>query len=368
MQNWKTCILLVGSLLLSNCLSQNEHIAQEPVTIGWANLQIAPKTNNNFCTELSFDDLDPAGEQVKRDFTHGLAVGFIPNDSSTANKISLETYWVSVNKQLTFNLLFWYPKGNEGTLSLRLFTLLDEQPLTDALPQPGSYNDLHLNRGDYITIQVTIPPLDSGIHDVIVVAVASPENDPDVYGIVDLIYKRITLIAEPAPTPPFRNIDFTTLPAEGSNKQDDPAMTLELTLEKDGIDVWNWPQPWLDIRENTPLTFYALGGHQDVTNLDAPDLEPLQSSFSTLLLFVDYQQVEIAPGQTALYANMDSDTAYARIPITLNPLPAGKHHILVLRIDTPGVPMCILRGDTHSRILPNSVYGKLVGLNVLPEK
>ncbi|HXF84920.1 MAG TPA: hypothetical protein VNK49_05970 [Anaerolineales bacterium] len=60
-------------------------------------------------------------------------------------------------------------------------------------------------------------------------------------------------------------------------------------------------------------------------------------------------------------------TAYARLPITINLPPPGKHHILVLRIDTPGVPMCILWGDPHSRILPNSVYGKLVGVNVLPE-
>jgi hypothetical protein len=352
--------------LFSGCSSQTEPTSHEPATIEWDNLQIDPGTINSVCTEKSFEDLDPAGEQIKQDFTNGLAFTFIPQNASTANKISLETFWVNANKQSTLNLLFWYPEGNEGGLNLRFFVLLNERQLDNALPDSVIFSDINLQPGDEKSIQITIPPLSPGVHDVIAVAFPFDRNIPDVYGTVDLIYKRITLIAEPAPTPPFRNIDFTTLPSEGSNKRNDPAMTLELTLKKDGIDVWNWPHPWLDIQENTPLTFYALGGHQDVINADAPHLEPLKSSFSAFLLFVDYQQVEIAPGQTAVYAKMDSDTAYARLPITLPPLPAGRHHILVLRIDTPGVPMCILRGDTHSRILPNSVYGKLVGINVLP--
>ncbi|GAB4460204.1 MAG: hypothetical protein OHK0041_24540 [Anaerolineales bacterium] len=331
-------------------------------------MQINPGTINIVCTEKSFEDLDPDGEQAKQSFTYGLAVGFIPQNASTVNKISIETFWVNANKQSTLNLLFWYPEGNEEELNLRLFVLLDERQLDNALPDSVIFSDINLQPGDYKSIPITIPPISPGAHDVIVVAIPSPENDPDVYGIVDLIYKRITLIAEPAPAPPFRNIDFASLPPEGSLKRNDPAMALEVTLKKDGIDVWNWPQPWLDIQENTPLTFYALAGHQDVTNLDAPDLEPLKSSFSAFLLFVDYQQVEIAPAQPVLYAKMDSDTAYARIPITIAPLPPGKHHLLVLRIDTPGVPMCILRGDPQSRILPNSVYGKLVGINVLPDQ
>jgi hypothetical protein len=366
MRPWIIYVLLACSLLFSGCSSPTEPTTHEPATIGWDNLQIAPGTIENLCVEKSFGDLDPTGEQIKQDFSDGLAVGFIPQSASTVNKISLETYWVNADKQSTFNLLLLYPNGNEGALSLRLFVLLDEHQLNNALPTSVISSDINLHPGDEKSIPIAIPSLAPGVHDVLVVGIPLV-NDPDAYGIVDLIYKRITLIAEPAPTPPFRNIDFTTLPAEGSNKHNDPAMTLELTLKKDGIDVWNWPHPWLDIRANTPLTFYALGGHQDVTNLDAPAVEPLQSSFSAFLLFVDYQQVEIAPNQTVLYAKMDSDTAYARLPITIKPLPPGKHHILVLRIDTPGVPMCILRGDTRSRILPNSVHGKLVGVNVLPE-
>lgn len=361
-------VLFITNLVVTNCSSQKNAHIQEQGAIEWNDLQITPRTGSDLCTEIPPEDID-TGEGIKRDFPSGPGIlsGFFPKNLSVPHKIAYDTYWVDPNQQLLLNWLFWYPEGNLEPLMLRLFVLLDDSQLSNALPESGIYNDITLQPGDDKSLTITIPPLAPGVHDVLVVGIPLV-NDPDVYGIVHLIDKRITLIAEPAPTPPFRNINFTTLPAEGSNKHNDPAMTLELTLEKDGIDVWNWPHPWLDVKENTPLTFYALGGHQDVINADAPHLEPLTSSFSAFLLFVDYQQVEIAPNQTVLYAKMDSDTAYARLPITLPPLPAGKHHILVLRIDTPGVPMCILWDNPDERILPNSIYSKLVGVNVLPEK
>ncbi len=322
---------------------------------------------DSLCKDVYLSEKD--WEREKPNVTYGLLEGVTPYTSKNIHKVANNTAWVNANEEILLRWQLWYPAGNERpSINLRIFVLLDGRQLDHALPKPGLYNDIVLERGEDKSFAVAIPPLEPGIHDIVAIGIPYLEEYPNEYGIVVLTGWRFTLIAEPAPTPPFRNIDFTTLPAEGSNKHNDPAMALELTLKKDGIDVWNWPHPWLDIRANTPLTFYALGGHQDVTNLDAPAVEPLKSSFSAFLLFVDYQQVEIAPNQTVLYAKMDSDTAYARLPITIKPLPPGKHHILVLRIDTPGVPMCILRGDTRSRILPNSVHGKLVGVNVLPEK
>jgi hypothetical protein len=359
-------VILIFNLLATNCSLQKDTAAQESTKIGWEDLQVSPKPNDNLCTKISIDELD--WEQSKQDFAYGLYNAIEPAAAPNQGDLAEGTQWVNANEPLIFNWRFWYPEGNEESASLRLFVLLDERQLEDALPEPGIYNDINLQPGDDKSIKVNISPLSDGIHEIILVGIPYPQNEPNIYGNVVVVSRRITLIVGFPPSPPFRNINFTTLPAEGSNKHNDPAMTLELTLEKDGIDVWNWPHPWLDLQENTPLTFYALGGHQDVINLDAPDVEPLKSSFSAFLLFVDYQQVEIAPNQTVLYAKMDSDTAYARLPITLPPLPAGKHHLLVLRIDTPGVPMCILWDNPDERILPNSVHGKLVGVNVLPEK
>ena len=84
-------------------------------------------------------------------------------------------------------------------------------------------------------------------------------------------------------------------------------MAIELTFtskedRKDGIRVWNWLDPWLTLSTDIPAHFYALVGYEDVNNLDAPSLEPLKVSFFAILLFVVYQQIEIAPNQTVYMA------------------------------------------------------------------
>jgi hypothetical protein len=356
-------VILISSLLTTSCFSQK----QEPSLIDWKNLQIPIKTDDNLCVETLPEELD-TGEGIKQDFTAGLAIGFLPTNLSAPHKIAYDTYWVNADEKLSFNWLFWYPKGNEGPLNLRLFVLLDDQQLVNVLPQPGSYNDLQLNKGDDITLQVAIPPLAAGVHDVIAIAIASPQNDPDVYGKVDLLSNRITLIVEPTSSSPFRKINFTPLAPEGSVKRNDPALVLELTLKSNEIKVWNWPDPWLTVNSDTPIHFYALAGHEDVTNVDVPSLPELEESFFSLLLFSDYQQVEIAPNQMALYGKVDKDTAYTRFSLELPPLSEGEHRILVLRVDTPGVPVCLLKGNPKGRFLPNSVYGKLVGIKVFPPK
>lgn len=364
-------MLLIVILFVTSCSPQIEPIIRE--SINWENLQINPRSVDDLCTEISPEQLDITGEEIKHDFSYGFAQSLFPKDISKPRKIAAGTYWVDANEQLLINWLFWYPKGNEGPINLRLFVLLDEQQLTDALPQPGKYNDLYLDKGDEITtIPISLPSLTAGVHTLITIAVPSPENDPDEYGTVEIISSRMILIAEPASSP-FRDIDFVSLPAEGSIKNDDPGMAIELTFtskedRKNGIRVWNWPDPWLTVNADTRPRFYALAGYEDVNNLDAPSLKPLEESFFAILLFVDYQQVEVIPNYNVLYAAVNKDNAYTRIPIELSPLPEGKHHILALRIDTPGVPYCLLRGDSKERILPFSIYGRLVGIDVLPAK
>lgn len=331
--------------------------------ISWKQLQITPGPIKNLCSNIFSQDLDWG--KLKNDFTYGLIEGLYPQKGSETEKLSHGTIWVDNNEELIFKWKFWYPEGNDKPVALRLFVLLDEQQLNDALPQPGAYNDIKLERGDDLSIELKIPPLDPGIHDLIAIGIPYPQSEPNAYGTIIVISRRVTLVVESS-AHPFRKIAFTPLPAEGSLKHNDPLMALELTLKDDGIDIWNWPDPWLPATNDMSIQFYALAGHEDVTNLDAPPMDPLLESFFAILLFVDYQQVETSPNRTTIYGKVDNDTAYTRIPLEIPLLPVGKHQILVLRIDTPGVPMCILAGNPTGRILPNSVYGKLVGIDVQP--
>lgn len=356
-------IIMVFSFLIASCSPTNGLINPKPSVIAWENLQKNLKNDNTLCTRMLPEEIDTF-EKAKQTFPpYGLTVGFQPEDLSTSSRIANETFWVNSNEEIKLDWLFWYPIGNDEPANLRLFVLLDEHQLDHALPEPGKYNDITLERGADLTLKVKIPPLEPGVHDIIAIGIPFPENEPDEYGITVIISKRITLIVEPASSQ-FRKIVFSPLLAEGTIKNNDPLLTLDLTIQPDGIEIWNWPDPWLNVQENTSATFYALAGHQDVNNLDAPLVEPLEESFFALLFFVDYQQVEVVPGQPVSYNKADKDNAYGRIPLQIPPLPEGKHRILVLRIDTPGVPFCVLKGDPGERILPFSIYGRLVGVDV----
>lgn len=359
------CAILTFGLLISGCSSQKEINSYEQSEIDWNDLQLAPRTIENLCTKISPEELN--WDRLKQDFPYGLFGGIYPETTSTLVKLADGTLWVNAKEQLSLKLRFWYPTGNDFSANLRFFVLLNEHQLDNALPKPGMYNDINLERGDDIALDLRIPPLENGTHDLIVIGIPYPQDYPDELGILRLMSWRITLIAEPSTTI-FRKMSFRSLPIEGSLNQNDPLIPLTLTLKEDSIEVWNWPSPWLDLESNHDVEIFVLAGHNFVNNLDAPNLEELEASFFSLLVFMDYQQIMFAPNQAVFYGKVVKDTAYSRIPIKIISPPAGKHHLLVLRIDSPGVPMCLLRSDPTGRILPNSIYGSLVGLNVLSSK
>lgn len=92
---------------------------------------VASESINDLCPAIPLEEIDTR-ENVKNDFTYGLAGGFLPEDLLVPLKIAYETYWVNPNEQLLFDWLFWYPQGNEEPATLRLFVLLDELQLDKA--------------------------------------------------------------------------------------------------------------------------------------------------------------------------------------------------------------------------------------------
>lgn len=232
--------ILALILFTTSCSSESEPDSQEPSVIGWDDLQVTPKTNNNLCTDIPPEEL--MWERLKQDFTSGLFGGIYPEDTSNLDKLADATLWVTANEQQSLRWRFWYPEGNDRSANLRLFVLLDEHQLNSVFPEPGFYNDINLERGDDIALNITIPPLEPGVHDLIAIGLPYSQDYPNEYGIVRLVSWRITLIVEPLPSP-FRKLRFDSLSREGSVKKNDPLIPLTLTLKKDGLDVWNWPSP-----------------------------------------------------------------------------------------------------------------------------
>lgn len=326
-----------------------------PIT--WSDLQVTPSVNGTLCWDVSLLGGKPTWEQVKRDFGTGLVMKL---DILDAKEIGYQTYEIPSGLPLETELYVWYGAENSKYADVRFLVLLDEQQL-DAFTSNRYYRDVTISPGSEITISIKIPPVSLGVHDLVIIGIPFLNEYPNPEGIVRILSYRITLVVPPI-TFPFRQIDFVNMPAKGLLSRGEPKIPLMLSLSDRELKVWDWPHEWLSTKTST-LDFFVLSGYENVTNLDAPYLSEPESSFFALIFFVDYQQVDVESGNRAIYGKVSNDTAYTTIQAKMN-LQQGKHHILVVKINSPGIPMCVLYGPPSGRILPFDVIATLHGVDV----
>lgn len=326
-----------------------------PIT--WSDLQVTPSVNGTLCWDVSLLGGKPTWEQVKRDFGTGLVMKL---DILDAKEIGYQTYEIPSGLPLETELYVWYGAENSKYADVRFLVLLDEQQL-DAFTSNRYYHDVTISPGSEITISIKIPPVSLGVHDLVIIGIPFLNEYPNPEGIVRILSYRITLVVPPI-TFPFRQIDFVNMPAKGLLSRGEPKIPLMLSLSDRELKVWDWPHEWLSTKTST-LDFFVLSGYENVTNLDAPYLSEPESSFFALTFFVDYQQVDVESGNRAIYGKVSNDTAYTTIQAKMN-LQQGKHHILVVKINSPGIPMCVLYGPPSGRILPFDVIATLHGADV----
>ncbi len=358
-------LMLTTIWTLTSCSSQGNTETQPDSTIQWSDLDITHPAGSQRCWNIPTIGKAPTWEEFKKNFQYGLVMGMSEKDISGASEIGYQTFEVMPNQSLTANLHLWYPEGNTESTTIRFLVLLDERQLTNVFDTGQSY-DLLVHSGDDIIITLNLPPLSIGIHDIIIIGIPYVNDYPVPEGIVKILSNRITLIAG-TPDASFRPISFSALSAEGLVSKGDPKIPLSLTLTKKSLLTWNWPEKWLSIAPNNSVDFFILAGYENVINADAVYLTELESSFFALLLFVDYQQVDVSPEKNVIYGKVNKNTAYARIPAEVGLLPSGKHHALVLRINLPGIPVCLIQETSEARILPLNITGSLVGIDVTPK-
>lgn len=348
---------LLGSVILSTGCSVAKPVNNHSSLISWNDLQVTPSVGETLCWDISLFGDKPSWEQVKRDFRAGLVMKLeIPD----AKEIGYQTYEIPSVMPLVAELHFWYGEENSRQANIRLFTLLDEQQV-DVFTSKQFYYDVTIPIGSEVIVPLQIPPLSSGIHDLVIVGIPYVDEYPNPEGIVRVLNHRITLVVPPI-TFPFRQINFVMLPAQGLLSRGEPKIPLMLSLRDEDLKVWNWPNEWLNT-ETDVVEFFVIAGYENTVNLDAPDLTEPEYSFFALTFFVDYQQVNVEADKLAIYGKVSNDTAYTSNRINID-LEEGKHHILVIRINNPGIPMCILYGPPGGRILPFDVIGSLHGVNV----
>lgn len=347
--------LLEGVILMGCSVTKRANDLSSLIT--WSDLQVTPSVNGTLCWDVSLLGDKPTWEQVKRDFGTGFVMKL---DIPGATEIGYRTYEIPSGLPLEAELLVWYGAENSKYADVRFLILLDEQQL-DAFTSNRGYRDATISPGSEMAIPVKIPPLSLGVHDLVVIGIPYLNEYPNPEGVVRILSYRITLAVSPI-TFSFRQIDFVNMPAKGLLSRGEPKIPLMLSLSDHELKVWDWPHEWLST-ETTSLEFFVLSGYENVTNLDAPYLSEPESSFFALIFFVDYQQVDIESGNRAIYGKVSDDTAYTTIRAKVN-LQQGKHHILVVKINSPGIPMCILYGPPSGRILPFDAIAALHGVDV----
>ena len=218
----------------------------------------------------------------------------------------------------------------------RLFILIDEKQQRGAIGDDpdAPYTDVTIEPGEEITVPVTIPPLEPGAHDLIVVSMLNPD-DP-----VGLNCTRYTALAG--------DID------ESSPRQhvtlEDMGLALEyvsLLVTEDTSDsvreLREWSAAHVSPGESLEYAIYA--GYMDVTD---PATGPQGADMHrfAILTFLDELQIPTQPGGSMVFYGQVSKDAIGRIVGGIRvPDDVGAHNLLILLIDNPGVVLgTIVRG------------------------
>lgn len=349
-------------------IANNEQIVDNQILYNSQIFPITPQPNSQLCWDVqhvSWSDIKSASSPLAGG--GGLASGMGADDFfPSAHPTGINTFTVEPETSLDANYHIWLPKGagNPNPIEISLLMILNEKILVSAI-QPANVFDLI--PGDELTVTLEIPALGQGVHDLIVLGLMNPNDQPDPYGVVNSFANRFTLLV--GATPQLISRTYTQLPIISSIVKGDPQISLELSLQSDSLAIWNWPDSNIKTPLNQDLDYFALAGYVPSVNTNAPNLPlPVQMPFA-LLAFHDQQQIAVTTDANVFYGLVTKDTAYARIPAKFPASQvAGRQDLLVLRIDYPGIPMCILRGpyDGQSYVFNYNVFVRRVAIDVIP--
>lgn len=343
-------------LIVSNKLLYNSTI-----------LPITPQPTKNICWEapnMSWQEIKSSGSPLEGG---GLAMGMGADDiSPLALPKGINTFAINADTPILANYHFWLPESpnNSSPITLELLVILNEQALESAIQPPSR---LTLFPGDELTLTLTIPALPQGVHDLIIFGLINPETEPDPYGIVNSFANRFTFLVGKEP----KLVDrvYEGLPAEGWISKGAPQMALELSLSPTLTKIWNWPEKSLPMSPNHELEYYIFAGYIPSQNANAPELPLPEKMPFALLVFHNMQQIAVTSNKQVFYGFVQRDVAYTQVngQVTVGDL-LGQQNLLILRVDYPGIPMCILRGpyNEQSYIFNYNVFARRVAIDVKP--
>ncbi len=303
-------------------------------------LSITPQPNNQLCWYDENTFVDNWDEFINsRVFNDGLAFGLnFPN----IEQIGFHTYRVTPNEpiQATYRGFYHSESDPESVLPIRYIALLNEQQLTspfDGVDTP--YTDIVFNYHQTETFDMTLPPLEEGIHELVVIGVEQAELMND--GRAGVFPIRVTLVVGNPPLTVDRTDYEFVQPTEYRNSNNaDTYWSLSLHSDQSHL-IWDYPNVYKPVVDT--LNFYMSVGYMENATKQAERNITPQPQPIALIALLDYVQVPIQDDKWVYYGMISPDNSFTYIPANINVRDySGETELLVIQISYPRIPYCLL--------------------------
>jgi hypothetical protein len=323
---------------------------------------ITPQPDEKLC--WNFDEAQLSIEETFEDFIdeveHGS--GVYTNyelHSPDVERIGLGVYQVPAEAPVELFLQIYSPEQEEQ--QIRYIVIIDEHQI-DINGHEEPFFDVTLSPEKIASYTIPLPPLDEGIHDIVILPVQNIDTLPTPTGMLGVSNLRMTLLVGNAAEVEEKSIQYRTLQAISTVEAEGQLLTLTLG---DSLLQWSYPEPAYNLTVNEPLSFNILSGYSGNIDMGFDLPEPEVSNFA-LLMFLDYSQVPISPDEEVLYAEVDQTTAYAQIPVEIAGFESeGTREVMAVRINYPRVPLCILQGPVEGYFLNAETVYNRAAVNVV---
>lgn len=330
------------------------------------NLPITPIPNGQICWDRSIvsepqQSFEEFIEEVQE--SSGIYTNFRP--VSKAELIGYSTYQVPANE--TVNLLFQIYSPETVPQLIRYIVLVNEKQIAPFADEPETlYFDVLLEEKTMNTFSISLAPLSEDIYDIILLSIPSPDTPLEPDGIINSSNTRLTLIAGEGidSTASLNSLAHEVLPSTEMSDTNVHNLTLTLTGSE---TPWTFPEPFYALPVETNLLFDVLVGYIPTAVPENSDLEQPETYQFALLFFVNFEQVSYASDKWVLHGAVARGTAYSRIPVSLDvPQELTMQEVMVVKIDNPRVPRCVLSGPEDSYFFNQSLYYNRAAFQIVP--
>ncbi|PJF30166.1 MAG: hypothetical protein CUN52_04685 [Phototrophicales bacterium] len=303
-------------------------------------LSITPQPNNQLCWYNENTFVDNWDEFINtRIFNDGLAFGLV---IKSGKQIGNHTYQITPNTptSLTYRGYYHSATDTSATLPVRYIVLLDEQQLTNPFNNVDTpYLDMIFDYHQTETFDMTIPPLEEGIHELIVIGVEQADIMND--GRAGVFAIRVTLVVGNPPLMVDRTQYEFVQPTEYRNRSNaDTYWSLSLHSDQSHL-IWDYPNVYKSVADT--LNFYMRVGYMENAIRQAERNITPQPQPIALIALLDYVQVPIQEDKWVYYGMLSPDNSFTYIPANINVSDYnGEIELLVIQISYPRIPYCLL--------------------------